>query len=90
MMICKGCQKEFEPHDKRQKFCSDSCRNRFNMKKRWLRLKDDPDFKEESKRRFNEWYLKNKKRHNLRMRGYMREYYRKNYSKAARNGNKTE
>ena len=60
------------------------------MKKRWLRLKDTEEYREMNKKRSKEWYYQNREKHNLRMKYYMREYYRKKYSKEARNGTKIE
>lgn len=86
-MKCLRCDNEFEPKSKIHKFCSMTCRLRYNAKKDWLKKKDDTNYRNMKKANSKQWYLRNKKRHNARMKLYMREYYRTHYSKEARNGN---
>lgn len=83
-MNCLECNKEFVPISRVHKFCSQRCRLRFNARKRWLIMRNDPDYKSKIRENSKRWYQKNKTKHNLRMRDYMREYYRKKYSKRAR------
>ena len=86
MQLCLRCGKEIENDSLREKkFCSNLCRGRYNASQYYLKKKNDVDFKNKNKERFNEWYLENKEKHKIKMRVYMREYYRKHYSKAAKN-----
>lgn len=82
-MECVQCGDSFLEKE-RKRFCSKKCRTRFNSAKRYNRLKDNVDFKEERKKVMREWYKENKVRHNIKMRIYMRKYYRDNYSNYAK------
>lgn len=88
-MNCLKCGNDVDQLTKREKkFCSDTCRTRYNMKIRYERLKNDPDFKIKNRARSKAWYEQNKEKHKIKSRIYMREYYRKHYSKFAKNEKK--
>ena len=77
MLTCQRCGiKIFQKTIKLKKFCSIKCRSQFNVIVRYERLKNDPDYKEKARVRFKEWYLKNKEKHNIYMKEYMRSYYK--------------
>jgi hypothetical protein len=79
---CLLCNKEFESYlGYKKKFCSDSCRAKFNSKERYKRLRSDTKFVENNRSKFKAWYENNKERHKIRMKEYMREYYRKKHPK---------
>jgi hypothetical protein len=77
-MTCLHCNKEFEKSENNyspneQKFCRTKCRSRYNSKKRYNRLKNDPDFNEKKKIIFRNWYQRNKEKHKERV---LTKYYK--------------
>lgn len=59
-MRCLKCGKEF---DGETEFCSSKCRNAHNSHQRYLKLKDDPEFKRRAKERLNKWLAEGNRGH---------------------------
>lgn len=59
MIPCKKCSKLFKPHRKDAKFCSFKCRTRWHANKRYLKVKDNPEYKEYAKKKAKEWIQNN-------------------------------
>ena len=73
MKKCLRCKKEFKENrigtSTERKFCSTVCRNRYNAKKRYDRLKDDPEYKRKKYKYWKDvWYKKNREHFNDLMR----------------------
>jgi len=71
---CKGCYKLFITSNKRKMFCEKVCRYRFNAKKTYLRIKDDPKYKEDMRKRVKAW-IENNRQHFNEM--CLRNYYKR-------------
>ena len=72
LAICPRCNKEFMKTRERQKFCSSKCKCRFNSDVRHNKLKDNPEYKLKTKNQFLRWVSKNREKHLLYMRNYMK------------------
>ncbi len=84
-MDCLLCGKDTNQKTIRVKnYCNILCRAKYNMRKRYLIIKDDPEYKNLAKIRSMNWYQRNKERHQK----YMREYMRKIYLKRKENETK--
>lgn len=72
MSKCLNCSVEFEPYNtgklNEKKFCSETCRVRFNAVKSYYKHKDEPDYKLKKRNYFREWIKKNKEKYNASVR----------------------
>lgn len=66
-----------------RKFCNDVCRTRYHSIKRYLRLKDSPEYKKYRREYFKKWRLRNREKHNK----VMSENYHKRRGHIDENGN---
>ncbi len=77
-MLCLECSKEVISKTIRiKKYCDGICRSKYNMKIRYLRLKDTPEYKLKIKENCKKWYNNNKERHKATMKAYMQKVYLK-------------
>lgn len=70
---CGSLTQKFGLNKARKKFCSEKCRTRYNAYKLYLKLKDNPEYKEKAKQRFDKWLKKNRKHYNALSLGYYHE-----------------
>lgn len=67
MVYCKRCGKRFKKRGSgkiTKKFCSASCRARYNALKRHHRLQPSPEYRKKRKKWFDDWRRKNRKHFN--------------------------
>lgn len=77
-MKCLFCNDEFKKNEKNyspnvQKFCKPKCRNGYNARNRYNKLKGDKDFKDKRRATFNNWYKRNSEKHRERV---LTKYYK--------------
>lgn len=90
MKKCKRCGKKFKlvgvGTKREKKFCSKLCQTRYGAYKRWLKLKDTPEYKKMQKINFNKWLKKNRKHFNDLMREPNKLYHRRKTAEARKKG----
>ncbi len=81
-LTCPHCGKEF-PYKGKKKFCSTACCQRYNAKIYYRQHKDEIEFKDKKKERFDKWRKNNRERFNdlarepSRLSGIKRRKFRK-------------
>ena len=65
-MKCKNCKGKVEKNWSRptKKFCSPECRTRYNARKHYKIVKNNPEYKKMRKKYFKKWLNKNRERFN--------------------------
>ncbi len=82
---CPFCNKEFVTRGvgtvNERKFCSVTCRSRFNARVGYEFIKDNPEYKQKKKEYFSKWRKENREHFNDLVREPMRIKRKENYHK---------